>query len=282
MLTGMKGASMVRMGDVWDRTTQVLSGRGRTLAGIAVAAIFLPGVVRAAYVLYVGKDTPAAALVGGLIGIIASLAALWAQLTLIALSTDPATTQPEAFAIGRTRLLPTIGVGLVVGLVFGIFIVPIFVALVGAGWTPAAMQAGQMPVLTPGVAIFVGLYGLAYLIAFLWFAARLALWTAVMANERLGLGAISRSFALTRGITWKIVGVFLLYLIVMLVAASAATAVTGVVFGLILGTAAKATVSLIAAIAGGAVTAAFSTVVAVFTAQLYVAVRGPDWASTFA
>ncbi|WP_217430728.1 hypothetical protein [Sphingomonas bacterium] len=267
---------MVRMGDVWDRTTDVLSGRGRTLAGIAALAIFLPGVVRTAYSLYVGKDTPATALLGGLIAIIASLAAVWCQLTLIALSTDPATTEPQAGAVGRARLLPTIGVGLLIGIVFGLFLLPIFIALVGAGWSPEAMQAGQMPTLSSGQAGFIGLYGLLYAILALWVAARLALWTAVMVNERLGIGAIRRSFALTRGITWRIIGVFVLYLVVLGISFSAARAVTGVVFGLILGIGAKATVGFLAAVAGGAVAAAFSTVAAVFTAQLYVATRvGP-------
>ena len=261
---------MVRMGDVWDRTTDVLSGRGRTLAGIAALAIFLPGVVRTGYSLYVGKDTPATALLGGLIAIIVSLAAVWGQLTLIALSTDPATTETQAGATGRARLLPTIGVGLLIGIGFGVFLLPIFIALVGAGWSPEAMQ---MPTLTPGQGGFIGLYTLACAIAFLWVAARLALWTAVMVNERLGIGAIRRSFALTRGITWRIIGVFVLYLIVLGISFSAVSAVTGVVFGLILGTGAKATVGFLAAVAGGAVAAIFSTVAAVFTAQLYVATR---------
>ena len=271
---------MVRMGDVWDRTTDVLSGRGRTLAGIAAMAIFLPGVVRSGYSLYVGKDTPMAALVGGLIAIVASLVAVWAQLTLIALSTDPATTEPQAAAVGRARLLPTIGVGVLIGIVFGIFMMPIFIALIGAGWNPQAMQAGQMPVLSAGLAGFIGLYSLAYFIAFLWCAARLSLWTPVMVNERLGVGAIARSFALTRGITWKIIGVFVLYLIVLVVAFSAVTAVTGVVFGLILGSGARPTVGFLSSIAGGAVTTAFSTLAAVFTAQLYVATRAGSVVST--
>ena len=264
---------MVRMGDVWDRTTDVLSGRGRTLAGIAALAIFLPGVVRTGYSLYVGKATPSTALLGGLIAIIVSLLAVWGQLTLIALSTDPATTETQAGAIGRARLLPTIGVALLIGIGFGVFLLPILIALVGAGWSPEAMQAGQMPTLTPGQGGFIGLYTLACAIAFLWVAARLALWTPVMVNERLGISAIRRSFALTRGITWRIIGVFVLYLIVLGISFSAVSAVTGVVFGLILGTGAKATVGFLAAVAGGAVAAIFSTVAAVFTAQLYVATR---------
>ena len=264
---------MVRMGDVWDRTTDVLSGRGRTLAGIAAVAIFLPGVVRNGYSLYVGQDTPATTLIGGLIGIIVSLVAVWGQLTLIALSTDPATTETQAAAMGRGRLLPAIGVGLLIGIGFGVFLLPIFIALVGAGWSPQAMQAGQMPTLSGGQSGFIGLYALAYVIIFLWVAARLALWTAVMVNERLGIGAIRRSFALTRGITWRIIGVFVLYLIVLAISFTAVRAVTGVVFGLILGTGAKATVGFLAAVAGGVVTAGFSTVAAVFTAQLYVATR---------
>ena len=273
------GLGMVRMGDVWDRTTEVLSGRGRTLAGIAAVAIFLPGLVRSAFTLYAGKDTPTAALIGGLIAIIASLLAIWAQLTLIGLSTDPATTEPQAAATARARLLPTVGVGILIGIAFGIIVIPLFVALIGAGWTADVMKTGVMPTLTPGVGAFVGVYGLAVFALFLWAAARLSLWTAVMVNERLGLGAIRRSFELTHGIAWRIIGVLILYLIVLGVAFSAVTAVTGVVFGLILGAAAPATVAFLVAVAGGLVSAAFSTIAAVFTAQLYVATRAASAAS---
>lgn len=264
---------MVRISDVWDRTMEVLSGRGRTLAGIAAAAIFLPGVVRAADLLYVGKDTPGTKILGAIIAIAASLLAIWAQLTLIALSTDPATTPAHAGAVGRSRLLPAIGIGLIIGIVVGLAALPFVVALIGGGWTPAMMATGQMPALSAGTGAFVALYGIAFLAVFLFLAARMMMWTAVLANERLGLGTIGRSFALTRGITWKLIGVILLYLIVLGIAFKAVSSVTGVIFGLILGTDAAATVNFIAMVAGGVVSTGFSTIAAVFTAQLYVATR---------
>ncbi len=40
------------MGNVWDRTSEVLSGRGGMLAGIAALTLFLPGAINAAYVAY--------------------------------------------------------------------------------------------------------------------------------------------------------------------------------------------------------------------------------------
>lgn len=265
---------MVRMGDVWDRTTQVLSGRGGALATIAALTIFLPSVVSAGFTAYAGKANAETSAIGGLIGIVVALIAIWGQLVLIALSSDPATTTDGANAIARGRLLPAIGVALAIGVVFGVLLVPILVAVAATGLTPEMMQAGVMPTITPGIALFLALYGLAFLLFFLFFSARMALWTPVVVNERRGLGAIRRSFALTRGITFRVIGVVLLYLIVLLVAAGAARSVTGVVFGLILGHDAVATVTFLAAIAGSVVATALAVVAAVFTAQLYVATSG--------
>ena len=271
---------MVRVNDVWDRTTEVLSGRGRTLAAIAALAIFLPSVIRTADLLYVGNATPAMSILGAIVAIVASIVAIWAQLSLIALSSDPATTPAQAYATGRSRLLPAIGIGILIGLVAGLFVLPLIVGLIGAGWTPAMMRTGQMPVLAGGPAAFVGFYGIAFVVLFLFLAARLMLWTAVVANERLGIGTIRRSFALTRGMTWKLVGVVLLYVIVLAIAFKAAQSVTGVVFGLILGTDAATTTAFLAAIVGAVVSTAFSTLAAVFAAQLYVATRASSEASS--
>ncbi len=40
----MRGRVMVKMGNVWDRSTEVLSGRGGMLAGIAIPTLFVPAV----------------------------------------------------------------------------------------------------------------------------------------------------------------------------------------------------------------------------------------------
>lgn len=72
---------------------------------------------------------------------------------------------------------------------------------------------------------------------------------------------------------------FLLYVIVLLVAVSAAQFIAGAMFGLLLGS--GATAAFIAAAAAGVVTTIFSVLAAVFTAQLYVAVTQRGVATVF-
>ncbi|MGJ3627198.1 hypothetical protein AB5I41_10140 [Sphingomonas sp. MMS24-JH45] len=95
----------------------------------------------------------------------------------------------------------------------------------------------------------------------------------VVVNERRGLGALGRSFALTRGAALRLIGVLILYGIVLVVVMSAATMVVGVVARLLLGADAAATVAFIVAIVSALVTALGSVVQSVFYAQYYVAAR---------
>ena len=73
--------------------------------------------------------------------------------------------------------------------------------------------------------------------------------------------------------TWRIIGVLVLFCIVLLVATGAAQSVTGIVFRLVLGADSVATAAFLAGVAGSIVTTVFTALAAVFTAQLYVAIR---------
>ncbi len=121
--------------------------------------------------------------------------------------------------------------------------------------------------LTPVLLTFGALLVVAFVIG-----ARLILLNPVILNERRGLGAVMRSFRLTRGLTLKIVGVMILFAIVLLVPMMAIQAVVGLVARLILGADAQPAIGFLAGTAGAAVTSLFSVVAAAFTAQLYVAV----------
>lgn len=264
---------MVSIGRVWDRTTQVLGGRGSTLAGIAALTILLPTIVRAGYAAYV-PPTPAAMGIGSLIAILVLLATIWGQLAIVALSSDPDNTRGSATAIATRRLPLAIGIILVIGIVGTLLVVPALVAIAPA-LNPMAirlMQAGIMPNVAPGAMLFVSLYLLVLAIAFFVVCARLMVLNAVIVNERAGFGSILRAFRVTHGLTWKLIGVTILYVIVLLVAMGAAQAVTGIVFRLILGPNGIATATFLAAIAGAIVTTAMSVVATVFATQLYVTV----------
>jgi hypothetical protein len=95
-----------------------------------------------------------------------------------------------------------------------------------------------------------------------------------MVMERRGVGLFARSFRLTRGITWKVIGVLILYFIVSQVSGLATKLVFGAVFGLIAGGNGPGSVSMVlTSVLVAAVSTAFAVLAAAFTAKLYLAIR---------
>ncbi|MEG8053927.1 hypothetical protein QP185_12840 [Sphingomonas aerolata] len=269
----------MKIGTVWDRTTEVLSGRAGQIAAVALPTLVLPPVVNNALVLLVAPQ-PAVQLVVGIVSVASALLAILGSLAILALATQPSTDRTEAYRQARARLLPALGVSVVVGLIALVLMAPVFIALIASHFDFAAASASaaasapaQMPQLPRATAMFVVLYSLALGVLAIWASARLMLLTAVVLNERLGLGAIRRSIALTRGLTWKLIGVLLLFAIVFAIATFAAQAVVGLIFRLILGGDQIPTAMFLAGIAGALASAALMALAYVFTAQLYVATR---------
>lgn len=273
---------MVRIGDVWDQTTDVLAGRARLLAPVAGLAFFLPFAAQGAVQAY-GGTSPGAAALGALVSLLAAVLAVWGLLTVIAMASDPAMTRAEAGALARRRTPAALLVALVAGAVALLATVPIVAALAASGFNfqAAAGQAGSAgaPSLSPGTALFCFAYAVLLLIAAIWASARLFLVNPVVVLERRSLGAFRRSFVLTRGLTWKLIGVTLLFSIVWAVVAFAARAVVFIVFRLLLGAGNLATAVWFGSLADAAVLSAFIVVVGVFGTRLYVARAGASAAT---
>lgn len=266
------------MGSVWDRTAEVLNGRGGMLAGIAALTLFAPTVARDGVAFLLGAGDPAtppasgpAALVG-LVGIVATLVMIYGQFALIAAASDPATGRSDALRIAGRRFLPGIGLLLLFGLVFAVLAIPFAAILVGSGVDLVALRSGSAT-LPPGSGGLLALYTLVFLAIALWLNARFALLLPVIVNERLGMGSFRRAFAVTRGMTWRIIGVLVLFVVLAGVAVLASQMVAGVVFRLILGSEHVALALLLAALVVAAVTAGVTVVYTSFAAQLYVACR---------
>lgn len=269
----------IRMGDVWDRTTEVLAGRGGILAGIAVLTLFLPSVVREGWKAYAGTGMVAAS--GNLIlGLLTFVLMLWGSLALVAVASNPAVDQRQALALAGPRVPPALAMVIVIGIVFAIAAAPGAALLYASGFDYSRAQAGleQINVSFGALAGF-GLYMVAYAIAALWATARLLALYPVVQNERRGLGAIARSFALTRGHAMRIIGVVILYAIVFLVVLAATGSVFGIAARLLLGTEGATTTVFIVAIVGAVVTTVFTVLQSVFCAQYWVAATARDAAA---
>ena len=267
---------MVKMGTVWDRTIEALNGRTGMIAPIALLGMLLPSVIRDGYVAFAAQGTMSFALIGSILAIGTLVAMLWSQLAIVAIATDPATDAASARRDAGARVLPALGITVLITLVAALLVVPPMIVLIQSGFDFTAAANGRSAQMTPpsaGVAGFIALYSLAYLLVAIWIGARLVLLNPVIFNERLGIGAIRRSVQLTRGLTWRIIGVLILFAVVMLVSTWAAQSVTGIVFRLALGADGIATATFLSGVAATIVTTAFTALAAVFTAQLYVATR---------
>jgi hypothetical protein len=261
---------MLQIGTVWDRTTAFASSMTSAILPIALLLVFLPVSVQTALEPLLLKMS-----IGPRLG---AMTIFWAMellgtLAIIVLALGATNRAGEAVRAASPRLLPAIGIFVLLGIVAGVLALPMIIGMKGAGIGLTAMQAGFTPsLITPGLALFVALYGIAYIIVIIWATARLLVIEPVVLAERRGIGAIMRSVRLTRGMTWKLVGVLLLYGIVASIAALAAETVFGSILRLIapddgdIGIA-----SVITAIIVAAVSTAFKVLAAIFVGKLYLA-----------
>jgi hypothetical protein len=264
---------MVQMGTVWDRTTAAASTLLGAIMPIAIVLVFLPISVQLSLRPLLEKSVA--------VEKFGVLAICWAiellgTLAIIVLSLGATNRTSEALRTALRRWPVVIGVMLALIVVAGLAAVPMWVAMRMSGMDMAAIEAGHATppsAITPGIALFLLLYMLVYLVVLLWATARLLVIEPVILAERHGLGAIKRAFTLTHGLTWRIVGVILLYGIVASIAALAAETVFGSILRLIApddGDIGIATV--ITAVIVAAISAAFKVLAAIFVAQLYLAV----------
>jgi hypothetical protein len=259
------------MGLVWDRTMDVLRGRGGILAQLAALFLFVPGVVSAIVSSLVTPATPLAA-VASLVSIAASVLLIAGVLAITAVASDPAVDTARAIRIAGARLLPALGAIALIGVALFVVLIPIMLLIVQSGATVDPTNGTFSFARASGDALnLAGIAALLAMIAGLWLTAKLVPLFAVIVNERRGIGAFARSFRLTRGSALRLVGVVILYGIVVIVAMIAASSVTGVVARLLLGPDAAVGVGVAVGIVSSALTALVTVVQTVFYTRFYVA-----------
>jgi hypothetical protein len=262
---------MVKMGNVWDRTTGFLSDELAGLMPVVLLAFFVPNsIIHNLQDLLPGAAPRLYWAIWCAVMLLA-LCNFWGQLTVIALALDPERGR-QAGTVAMRRLPSGIAVGLVVVLATLVLLLPIAVLLGVYGIDMAAIRGGRQPTLPPAIGLGLGLYVLALVPIGLWLLARLSVVVPVIVAERRGLGAIARGFRLTRGVALKIIGVLILYYAVSWVAQWAAQAAFGTIFRLVVnGDGTVSLASVLTTIVVAAVESAFSVLGAAFTAKLYLA-----------
>lgn len=280
---------MVRINAVWDRTVEVLRGRASMLGGIAFVLLFLPNLVQNAITAFFATPSAGYFAVVGLVALGLGVLSIWGNLSIVAAASDPATDRGAAMAIGASRLPTAIGLSLLMLLAVFVLMLPAFVFLGASGLPFQTFTRATQPVnvdfsgVSGGAVAGAVLYFLFVLFpVVIWLSARLCLFAPVVVNERLGLQTFGRAWRLTRGLTWRIIGIFILFGLVYAIVSGAATLVVQIVFRLLLGENGTPLATFLGGICGGAAAAAFGVVTGTFTAQLYRMVSGREAAQTFA
>ncbi|WP_184503806.1 hypothetical protein [Sphingomonas endophytica] len=261
---------MVRIGDVWDRTVDVLRGRTAILIGIALLTLVLPGIVAGALGTVVPLQDPFIVAVP-LVRLAMLVLLVLGVLAMTAVASDPAVDRAQGLRIAAQRLLAALGVLIALVLAALALFIPAGVLFRLSGATLSGEGTLDMSHAASGYAAGAGLLVLLAALLGLWLSARIVPLFGIVVNERRGFGALRRSLALTKGSTLKLIGVLILYFILTTVAMLAATMVSGVVARLALGGDATAGVAFVVAVVRTLISAGATTVQSVFYARFYVA-----------
>ena len=273
---------MVKMGDVWDRTVEFLGDNLSIVMPVVLIALFVPSSISGSLQDLAQSGGSGVRLGLAILSLGFSILSLWAQLAIVALAIDPAIGRGLT-RVATARLLPAIGVFLLVALAFMVLALPVIVLLVVSGVDFTAMQQGraEQAGLSAGYALALFLAFLVVLIAAIVLAARLLPLTGVIVAEQRGAGAITRALTLSRGLTWRLIGVVILYAVVALVAVLAAQTVFGSILRLVAGGDGPITIArIVTAVIVSGVSTAFTVLASAFCGKLYAAlVRGPGAAA---
>lgn len=252
----------------WDATREHLARDGKLIASVALALILLPQAV--AGLISPPSDVSAGATPGWmpLFMLLLALIGLIGQLAIARLALVPGTTVAESIAVGLKRLLSTFAALLLFGILLMLLLIPIVLLLVG----PEDLQAATAGRPTGGFAMAILLFSIIALLI----GVRLQLVVPVAAAETGGpIHLLKRSWQLTRNHYWKLLGFIVLVVIAVLIVLFAAQMLAMLLGAVLFGEIEPMSVgALVVALITAAAQAAFSAVITVMLARIYVQVTG--------
>jgi hypothetical protein len=259
----------------WNETAEFVKRDFGPLFAIALALIALPNFALQALV-----PAPAAAgggtkmLLWGLLLLVALLCSMTGSLAISALALGRENVVGRSIAYGFRRMPAMLGASVLV------FIPLIVVAAVLAALLGITVETLAVP--TPANVGRLLLYLLVVTILLMPIGVRLMLMTPVAAGEPVGpVAIVRRSWRLTSGHFWKLLGFILLLVIVLLVVTIAVSAVFGILIALVLGRPQPGSLAaLLMLLVTGVVNAAFTVVFTTMVARIYAQLAGGGAATT--
>lgn len=219
----------------WNETAEFVRREGGLLFPIAFMLVSLPNALLEAL-------TPAAPMPGRapeaglwlLVFPVLVVASIVGNIAIGYLALRPGTSVGEALRRGLSRMPALLAAGLLIGIVFVILV--FILAIVAVMVVPGAMAAAESGIPGPTMITVLLLVALVLIPIGLYFGARLMVMTPAASAEGGGpFQLIGRSWSLTAGNVWKLVGFLVLVAIVVLVLTGAIRAVAGILFALVAG-----------------------------------------------
>ena len=261
----------------WNETAEFVKRESGLILPIAFLLIAVPGALL--QILMPEPPAPGELPAVGAWLLIVPIAFVASMIGTIAISTlalRPGTSVGEALQRGLRRFIPLFLASLLLTIAAAIIALPlVFVlggAAVAAGGDPAAMAGSILLVLLILSVIFIA------------FWVRLMLMTPVAAVEEAGpVAIIQRSWGLTRGHFWKLLGFALLLMVVGAVVVVAITAIFGILIAVLAGRPEPGNTSMILmTIVSALLQSVLSAVFVTMIARIYAQLAGTTQAELFA
>jgi hypothetical protein len=253
----------------WEQTMSCLAADGRLLATVAAALVALPLVVTGVLMPEGFSATDVDRLWSGLLLLVVGLLLLVAQLALVRLALSPSVSVGEALAHSVRRLPSYLLAWVVIGIGFFIVVTVGAAALIASGVQVSDQQIPASPATWAVMIALIAVY------CVIWVRV-IAMAAPIASAESLGaIALIRRSWDLTAGNFWRLLGFALLFFVGGVIAVWAVAAVTALLVRVLFGAPDPLSVSaLILAIVNAVANAAVVTVLTVMLARIYVQLSG--------
>jgi hypothetical protein len=253
----------------WDEAKDVLARDGRLIGAVALAAVLLPQTIAGVLVPPPNLSGEAAPSWMPVLTLLVAVAGLVGQIAVIRLALGPATSVGEAITHGLKRL-PSAFAAILLFAIPLIFVLAIVLVVVSGPAAVESMRPGATPDPSVGTAILV------FVLLALVLSVRFQLILPVAAAETGGpIHIFRRSWDLSAGNYWRLLGFLLLVCLVAIVVLLSAQIVGGILAKALFGEAKPLTVSaLIVALITGVVQTAFMVIVSTMVARIYAQLAG--------
>jgi hypothetical protein len=250
------------IGSAWDETVALVKAQPGVLFLIAFGFVSLPTLIFQAVAPSVQPGQPPQAGAWMLLFIPVFLLSILGTLTVTAIGLGGHASPRDAFAHALRRLPAALGAALLLGLFFALLAVPLTIVI--ALFTPS-----------PATATAISMLAILLLFVIIW--VRLMLLSPVALAEPLGpLAILRRSFRLTAGNFWKLLGFLLALLVAFIVVLVAANAVLGSLIILVAGQPQEGSLAaVLLLLIGGVLNAVLGLFLSVMVARIYAQLTRP-------